>query len=136
MVHVSIIRGALVVVIIAKELVTYATRRVESASAAAEHLWRAVRLIVVLRRSRIRHSSLIVPFLKRRPAAIVIHELLVATIWNANGWAMCCLYDTVSLVSCKVIPRGSVRKIYRQTCRLSSVSLRGCVLACASQNTS
>jgi hypothetical protein len=99
MVHVSIIRGALVFVVVAKELVTYATRRVEPASAAAKHLWRAVRLVVALGRS----------FVKRRPATIVIHELLVATIWNANGWAMCYLRDTVSLVRCGVVSRGRVR---------------------------
>ena len=136
MVHVSIIRGALVFVVLAKELVTYATRRMESASTAAEHLWRTVRLIVVLGRSWIRRSIWLISSVKRRPATIVIHELLVATIWNANARALCCLCDTVSLMNCEAIPRGSVRKIYRQTCRLSSVGLRGCVLACASQNTS
>ena len=107
--HVLIIRGALVLVVFAKEFVTYATRRVEPASTAAKHLWRAVRLVVALGRSWIRCSSLIISFVKRRLATIVIHELLVATIWNANGWAMCYLRDTVSLVKCGVVPRGRVR---------------------------
>ena len=49
--HVLIIRRALVLVVFAKELVTYATRRVKSASTTAEHLWRAVRLNMVFGRS-------------------------------------------------------------------------------------
>jgi hypothetical protein len=49
------------------------------------------------------HSSRVISCVKRRPATIVIHELLVATIWNANARAMCYLCDTVSFVNCEVI---------------------------------